>query len=83
MQSTELKAVVEAHKDKNVPEELGGVIFMMHANRKINAGEEVLHSYGTYSDVELLESYGFVESFAVKEKSLHPLAGWCPALGGT
>ncbi|KAK9818347.1 hypothetical protein WJX72_011060 [[Myrmecia] bisecta] len=35
--------------------------FVMEAERDIGAGEQVLHTYGTLSDAQLLQTYGFVE----------------------
>ena len=80
VQSTELKAVVEKSEGQAA---LSGLIFSMHANRMIEAGEQIMHSYGAFSDIELLDSYGFVEGFSVVKKApLHPLAGWVHSLGG-
>lgn len=36
--------------------------FVITAERDLEIGEEVLHSYGDHSDPELLRTYGFVES---------------------
>ncbi|KAK9833784.1 hypothetical protein WJX74_005732 [Apatococcus lobatus] len=42
------------------PAARGGPCFVMHAEKDIAKGGEILHSYGVLSDAQLLQTYGFV-----------------------